>query len=306
MEKWGISFYHAAVNGVMFPTSMQRFLVPIITSGAVACVGLVLAAYWLDGAFVNDGNKPITLSGNSSVHIPHPNLASSRSPTNTPPARLKTPPARQKEIRPTFDIALIEPSGEAVIAGRAAPGSTVELLGDGKVQGRAMAGKSGEFVIVRSRLLPGMYKLSLRSTDAEGKEALSTQTVSVSLDQVAGGAPKPTPTASGTPTPQQSEAAGSTDKTTLPDARTPEPALGRQHNQLPVANALLGGAGSSSAPVASKSMTTTVSRGDSLWRISRSTYGKGSRYPVIFGANRNKIRNPNLIYPGQIFVLPKK
>jgi nucleoid-associated protein YgaU len=50
--------------------------------------------------------------------------------------------------------------------------------------------------------------------------------------------------------------------------------------------------------------TTTVTRGDNLWRISRTTYGQGIRYSVIYAANQNQIRNPNLIYPGQIFVLP--
>jgi nucleoid-associated protein YgaU len=50
--------------------------------------------------------------------------------------------------------------------------------------------------------------------------------------------------------------------------------------------------------------TTTVSRGDSLWRLSRVTYGAGTRYAVIYRANREQIRNPNRIYPGQIFVLP--
>jgi nucleoid-associated protein YgaU len=52
--------------------------------------------------------------------------------------------------------------------------------------------------------------------------------------------------------------------------------------------------------------TTIVSRGDSLWRISRATYGAGMRYAVVYKANRNQIRNPDLIYPGQIFVLPRK
>jgi nucleoid-associated protein YgaU len=49
-----------------------------------------------------------------------------------------------------------------------------------------------------------------------------------------------------------------------------------------------------------------VSRGDSLWRISRTTYGTGERYPLLLKANRDKIRNPDLIYPGQTFVLPKQ
>jgi nucleoid-associated protein YgaU len=50
--------------------------------------------------------------------------------------------------------------------------------------------------------------------------------------------------------------------------------------------------------------TAMVSRGDNLWRISRRIYGQGVRYTVIYGANQPQIRNPNLIYPGQVFVLP--
>ena len=50
--------------------------------------------------------------------------------------------------------------------------------------------------------------------------------------------------------------------------------------------------------------TTTVARGDSLWRISRIFYGHGIRYHEIFAANSSQIRNPNLIYPGQVFVIP--
>jgi len=49
-----------------------------------------------------------------------------------------------------------------------------------------------------------------------------------------------------------------------------------------------------------------IARGDSLWALSRAAYGDGSHYAVIFNANRDKIHNPNLIYPGQTFVLPQK
>ena len=49
-----------------------------------------------------------------------------------------------------------------------------------------------------------------------------------------------------------------------------------------------------------------VSRGDSLWALSRLAYGDGARYAVIFQANRDKIHNPNLIYPGQTFVMPPR
>ena len=47
-----------------------------------------------------------------------------------------------------------------------------------------------------------------------------------------------------------------------------------------------------------------VQPGNSLWRISRRVYGDGVRYSVIYQANRDQIREPDLIYPGQIFVVP--
>ncbi|SDO36014.1 LysM domain-containing protein [Methylobacterium phyllostachyos] len=50
--------------------------------------------------------------------------------------------------------------------------------------------------------------------------------------------------------------------------------------------------------------TAKITRGDNLWRISQRTYGRGERYTVIYDANQTQIRNPDLIYPGQIFVLP--
>ena len=50
--------------------------------------------------------------------------------------------------------------------------------------------------------------------------------------------------------------------------------------------------------------TARISRGDNLWRISKKTYGEGLRYTVIYDANSPQIRDPDLIYPGQVFVLP--
>ena len=48
----------------------------------------------------------------------------------------------------------------------------------------------------------------------------------------------------------------------------------------------------------------TVQPGNSLWRIAQSSYGQGVRYAIIYNANRDQIRDPDLIYPGQVFVLP--
>ncbi len=47
-----------------------------------------------------------------------------------------------------------------------------------------------------------------------------------------------------------------------------------------------------------------IQPGNNLWNISRVIYGKGPRYTVIYQANKELIRNPRLIYPGQIFATP--
>ncbi len=48
-----------------------------------------------------------------------------------------------------------------------------------------------------------------------------------------------------------------------------------------------------------------VQPGNSLWRIAHRLYGRGVRYTVIYQANRDEIRDPNLIYPGQVFAVPE-
>ncbi|MSP49347.1 MAG: LysM peptidoglycan-binding domain-containing protein [Alphaproteobacteria bacterium] len=47
-----------------------------------------------------------------------------------------------------------------------------------------------------------------------------------------------------------------------------------------------------------------VQPGYSLWRIARRAYGDGIRYTLIYAANAEQIRDPDLIYPGQVFQLP--
>ena len=47
-----------------------------------------------------------------------------------------------------------------------------------------------------------------------------------------------------------------------------------------------------------------VQPGQNLWRLARAAYGRGIRYTVIYQANQTQIRNPSLIYPGQVFNIP--
>ena len=57
--------------------------------------------------------------------------------------------------------------------------------------------------------------------------------------------------------------------------------------------------------VSQTTITYTVKKGDCLWNIAKAMYGKGSDYTKIYNANKGVIgKNPNLIYPGQVFVIP--
>lgn len=47
-----------------------------------------------------------------------------------------------------------------------------------------------------------------------------------------------------------------------------------------------------------------IQPGDHLWRIASQRYGSGFQYTLIFEANKDQIRDPDLIYPGQVFTLP--
>ena len=51
--------------------------------------------------------------------------------------------------------------------------------------------------------------------------------------------------------------------------------------------------------------TAPVVSGHTLWALSQNYYGDPTRYPLIYEANKAEIHNPNLIYPGQVFVVPK-
>jgi nucleoid-associated protein YgaU len=58
-------------------------------------------------------------------------------------------------------------------------------------------------------------------------------------------------------------------------------------------------------PATGNSDRLVVVRGDSLWNIARARYGDGFRHTLIYGANKDQIHDPDLIYPGQVFSLPK-
>ena len=61
----------------------------------------------------------------------------------------------------------------------------------------------------------------------------------------------------------------------------------------------------SAADIDLKTGSVVVQPGNSLWRLARATYGDGAQFTTIYQNNQDQIRDPNLIYPGQVFSLPK-
>ena len=239
-------------------------------------------------------------------------------PQGLGPTQLQT-----DERGPRFDVARVDKDGSAVIAGRAAPSAKIDLLRDGEVQDSTVADSTGQFVMMEPQLPPGDYKLTLRSTSPNGTVTQSASGVSVALSEPAA-LPERVASAHADIASAMQEATNAPAKSTgdqsqaslrgaaLPRVFLPRvlrhPLHQRLQHRLHVATVPLPEKNlfSVSEPAMSLLRNRIVSRGDSLWLISRQAYGDGTNYAVIFNANRSKIRNPNRIYPGQTLVLPVK
>jgi nucleoid-associated protein YgaU len=395
---------------VLSVVSMIRLVLPVAavvaagTAILVAINGPVLQESPTDSRMSEHPSAPATASAAPTAPVPREAaLATAQQQANDLTALLtpSPPPAATGGGVPEFDIVRIEPTGEAVIAGRAAPGTIVELLRDGEPHDRAVVDQSGQFAMIPRPLPPGTYGLTLRSRQPDGKEVTSSQSVAVMLEPtndrptVALMTPdKPTRVLSKPSEPASvadtavveavdiepggklhvsgrarpgaavrlylndsfvaSVTAGADghlavtinegvapgnyrirldelasnsgavrtraeapfnvpDTTTTASmpaqtamAKPPAAATAQQPRLAAADNTFVPDKDTPSAVVVPKITTATVVRGDSLWRLSRRALGGGERYAVIYQANREQIRNPNLIYPGQVLVLPTR
>jgi len=280
-------------------------------------------------------------------------------PAPSTPAPAPTPPS--------FDIVKVDPSGHAVIAGRAAPGAAVQVLDGDKSLGSVTADDRGEWVLLPVQPIPpGERQLTLEATDPKtGAKTRSADTVALAVAPPAGGvsgganqgtvavllpgnANQP---AQALQTPNARTGSLSLDTAEYNDKgelmlsghASPNATLHLYADNQPLATVTadpqgkwsvsqrpqgspqsqakielrvdeLGSNGSVAqriatpfeAPAATAATGQyTVQPGNSLWVIARKTYGNGQHYTVIFGANKEHIRDPNLIYPGQVISLPK-
>ncbi len=303
---------------------------------------------------------PALASASPQTTVPSPQAAVAP----RPPA-----PAPSGVTPPSFDVVRINPQGDAVMAGRAAPNSQVQILDAGKVIGTVTADARGEWVFVpNDPLPPGARELSLAARNA-GSDMRSEQVVVLVVPERGKDVIAERPTAplavatlrdgSGVSTllqgpPVRSDAAAprlsvdvidyDTDgKLVLSGRAPPNTAV-----QVYIENRLVGRAQSNpegrwllvpadklaaglytlrldelgtDGRVATRielpfqraaidladagQSAVVVQPGDSLWRIARRIHGQGIAYTLIYEANRDQIRDPDLIYPGQVFSLTR-
>lgn len=168
-----------------------------------------------------------------------------------------------------------------VISGRGAPvGSLVRAYLDNAEVGLAAAAPDGSWRIELPKFGPGAHVLRVDALDAAGKVIARAETeVTGATEELAQPSPARQPAPEG-----QAGASGAAS-----GAITAVAVPADQQDQPPPAGV----------------RRVTIKRGNTLWAIARETYGDGFLYVRVFEANRDQIRNPDLIYPGQVFDLPE-
>ncbi len=174
--------------------------------------------------------------------------------------------------------------------GNAAPGAKVRLKLNGAYVAEVVADALGRWSLTVERgLTAGIYALRAEMIDSSGKPKVSTDVTF---------AYAPHPTVNFLPTAAPPPALGSLASADA-DAQQTVVAAASPSMDLTVASA------DPSHAVVAEIRTATVVKGDNLWDLARHFYGDGLHYSDIFQANSVQIHNPNLIYIGQVFVVPQ-
>ena len=204
----------------------------------------------------------------------------------TPAGPAAVPGQRPKIVVTTVEA---EDGGRLYATGQAAPGAIVRLYLNDTFLATATAAPDGRWSFTIGRgLEPGSYRVRVDDVEQASGNVISRAEVPFTFSPrvASAAAPGSRPgTPAGTSQPG-SAGAGASGASAGAGAAAPP-------NLVQGADALV-----------AEIRSTMVSRGDSLWRISRRVYGKGMRYTVIYEANQQQIRDPGRIYPGQMFVVP--
>jgi nucleoid-associated protein YgaU len=191
-----------------------------------------------------------------------------------------------------------EEGGSFLATGSAPPGSQSRLYLNGAFVGKVIADLDGHWSLkVEKGMQPGHYAVRADEVEPESGKVIARAEVPFDFPVSSPPAPVAVPSA---PPPQPAVEAST------PPRPAVEASAKSRPPEEPVVQpeSIAKGAPASAAAVVKEIRTATVVRGDSLWRISRKMLGRGVRYTQIYEANVNQIRNPSLVFPGQVFVLP--
>ena len=269
----------------------------------------------------------------ASVAAATPTLAASAA-ASTPTPAAAAAPAPTATVVVVSGVRPIDPAGlEAV--GSAPPGVRVRLRLNNSALAEVIAGVDGVWRLTIERgLIAGDYVLEAAAVDAAGAilaraEAPFVYPQREAVADVAMPAPAATPSPAANPSPAAAEpsppltpAASSAAAEPTPTATPAAPAATTRAAAAPAPSAAAPApspAAPASTPAAAETpvataahavvaevLTYTVVKGDNLWDMAVKYYGDGLRYADIFSANASQIHDPNLIYVGQIFVVPAK
>lgn len=188
------------------------------------------------------------------------------------PAPAASPGAAPRKPQVAIRSAEADGSGRLSADGVAAPNATVRLYVGGAFVGDARTAADGRWSLtIEGGMTPGAYPIRADQIGPVDARVLARAEASVTVPALAAASPA---------APGTSAAPGSRPSAAAP----PSPA----------------------DVVVNSVQTHTVERGHTLWGISQKFYGDGARYAVIFSANTGQIRDPNLIYPGQTFLVPAR
>jgi len=247
-----------------------------------------------------------------------------------------------KSVQPVKVVAIdAQEGGRLDVSGQAAPNATLRLYLNDTLVASGKADGQGRLAFTIGRgVRAGSYQVRVDQVDAatarvmhraevaftvpgEGAPRVALRGVPsgpepLSIPRPSAGAPAERPSAGGAdgtdakPSLGRPAGASRTPEATASvrpgpvPGGTPEPSREAAASVGAVPQAADGTAGGQPGTVfVAEISTARIVRGDSLWQISRRTYGKGNRYTVIYDANQDQIRDPDRIYPGQMFVLPQ-
>jgi nucleoid-associated protein YgaU len=204
--------------------------------------------------------------------------------------------------------------GQFTASGVARAGSQCRLYLNGAFLADVTAGKDGRWSVkVEHGMQPGKYTVRADELEAASGKVLNRAEVPFDYPaKIAAGAAKRLLLSKATSAASKPATASLQKASASPNLAAAAMKQAAALPQIPAGPgiSLVEGSSASDAKVASavvsQVQSTKVIRGDTLWRISRKMLGRGMSYTEIYASNTAQIRDPNRIYPGQIFVLPNR